>query len=73
MNKFSYDFRDFTRDGLESGTNSINVSSTNTKVDFFSASFIICYIFFFGKISSVGLFGLQIKIIPFVGMFFKNF
>ena len=41
MNKFSYDFRVFTNDGLESGTSSMNVSSTNTRLDFFSAVFII--------------------------------
>ena len=73
MNKFSYDFKVFANEELESGTSSMNVSSTKTKLDFFSAVFTIFSIFFFDNISPVGLFGLQMKTMPFVGIFVKNF
>ena len=72
MNKFSYDFIFFTRDGFESGTSSINVSSTNTSVDFYCAVLTMCSIDFFDNNSPVGLFGLQTNTIPLEGILDKN-
>ena len=63
----------FTSEEFESSTSSINVSSRNTNVEFFSAFFTIASIDFFDKSSPVGLFGLQKNIIPFVGILVKNF
>ena len=56
-------------DSFESGTSSINDSSTKTIVDFF---FEVCIIFNnlpFESNSPVGLFGLQTKTHPFFGIF----
>jgi len=61
MNKFSKFLICFITDSSFPGTSSINVSSTNTIVDFFFAATIIFSISFFGIKIPVGLFGLQIK------------
>ena len=59
-------------DSLESGTSSINDSSTNIIVDFFFPALIISCNFLFEIKFPVGLFGLQTKTHPFFGIIFKN-
>jgi len=72
INKFSKFLRCFIIDSSCSGTSSINVSSTKTIVDFFFAAEIIYSISLFWIKTPVGLFGLQIKIQPFLGIFIIN-
>ncbi len=59
-------------DWFESGTSSINDSSTKTIVDFFLAFLIISNNFPFESKIPVGLFGLQIKIQPFYGILIRK-
>ncbi len=67
-NRLSYFFTKLIMDWFDSGTNSIKHSSTNTILDFFFAADIIFVNCFFERIVPVGLFGLQTKTHPFLGI-----
>ena len=73
MNKLSNDFIDLINDWFDSGTNSMNVSSMNTKLDLFSACLTIFNKFLLGIKTPVGLLGLHRNTIPFFGIFFYKF